>query len=95
MLSLVQVRECDGECCKESPRFPNLDHSDCIYHSSGDLVKGCKLMQGIEKVPDGQCPVLKRLTAQEAFDKTCDNWPHNTKPGKDTGDCCWRWVDNG
>ena len=94
MMKLVQVRECDGACCKEAPRFPNSDGSDCIYHDSGDkdIKSGCQLMRDPNLIPDGPCPVLPRLTAKEALQETCIDWPHNM-PGRGTGKCCWQWVN--
>lgn len=90
-MKLVQVRECDGECCRESPRFPNEDHSDCLYHDEG----GCMLMRNIGLVPDGLCPVYPRLTAMDALILHCFQWPQigcDAKLGE-TANCCWQWVE--
>lgn len=83
------MRPCDGACCVESPRFPNRDETDCIYHDDG-----CALMRGAA-IPDGKCPVID-LSAGDAFRETCLNWPQNSEPGLGaTGACCWQWVDDG
>jgi hypothetical protein len=95
-MKLVQVRECDGKCCKESPRFPNADRSDCIYRTEPDQQKGCALQRDPSLIPDGNCPVLPDLTAKQAFEQTCLPWPENSDPViGETGDCCWQWVDDG
>lgn len=95
MMKLVQVRDCDGACCRESPRFPNEDGSDCIYRDRRckDIKKGCKLMQNPNLIPDGPCPVIPTMTAKEALQETCIDWPHNSPVGRKTGKCCWQWVD--
>lgn len=84
---LEQTRECDGVCCRSAPRFPDRDSSDCIYHDNG-----CTLMTG-DWMPSGKCPALPHLTVWEAFRQTCLDWPQNTKPGTNLGDCCWKWTD--
>ena len=104
-MRLVQVRTCDGKCCEESPRFPTLDHKDCIYHNPGTLGKenaGCQLMLDQFSVkPDESKKMKDRMfegvTAIELFKSTCVAWPQNT-PLKDqsigkTGGCCWQWVE--
>jgi len=50
------------------------------------------ILQGA-KLPKGNCPVLPELTSQEAYQQTCLEWPQNTKPGRDLGECCWSWID--
>ena len=90
MAALVQVRECDAQCCRESPRFPNRDHSDCIYHDE----QGCALQRDISLIPDIQCPALPEMTAFDAVVLTCMGWPQNSKPVVgETGGCCWQWVE--
>lgn len=92
-MRLVQVRKCDGECCKESPRFPNADRTDCIYRTEQNPEKGCILQCDASLIPDGQCPVLPHFTAKEAFEQTCLPWPENSDPKiGETGNCCWQWV---
>lgn len=91
LMRLVQVRECNGSCCRQSPRFPNEDNTDCIYHSSGP--EGCNLKNGSAQMPSGMCPAIPHMTAEEAFNYSCRDWPANM-PGRDTGDCCWQWVDD-
>lgn len=105
-MQLVQVRECDGACCVESPRFPNADHSDCIYHNPvtiGPENAGCKLMVDPSIDPDESKRMDDRMfdgiTAEELFQSTCVEWPQST-PLKDqsigkTGGCCWQWVEDG
>lgn len=94
-LVLKQVRECDGACCRESPRFPNADHSDCIYHDrTGKENNGCRLMRGDDPIPTKGGVLCKDLTTKQLFEETCVKWPHNM-PDRDTGDCCWQLVKNG
>lgn len=85
MKRLRRVRPCDGQCCKESPRFPNVDKTDCVYHDNG-----CALMRGEAEVPDGESYILPGRTAREVYEETCMNWPHNL-PDRPTGGCCWQW----
>lgn len=94
---LKQVRTCDGACCIESPRFPNKDHSDCIYRDSAKPDRGCMLMDGTAEIPEGPCPAIERLTAKEAFQQTCVDWPQNSLfPGyNQTAGCCWKWEKDG
>lgn len=94
-LVLKQSRRCDGKCCEEAPRFPKHNSKrKCIYLDGlGDLATACSLQRSERSVPAGPCPVLKKLSSQEAFELTCLNWPQNTKPGTDLGGCCWEWVD--
>jgi len=93
-LKLIQVRKCDGACCREAPRFPNADHSDCIYHDrTGKEEGGCMLMKDASLIPIGKCPALPDKEAGEAFQNTCVDWPHNSEPLLgETGGCCWQWV---
>ena len=84
---LKRVRECDAQCCRDSPQFPSEDRSTCIY-----LVKTkCGLMED-SLTPTGICPANPKLTANEAYTKHCVEWPDNM-PGRDTGNCCWQWVE--
>lgn len=95
-MKLVQVRACDGECCKESPRFPNAEHSDCIYHDTtgGKEAAGCALMRGDETISDAACVSISSLSPDDVFNQTCELWPANTSAGDDLGGCCWQWVEN-
>ena len=90
-LQLKQVRPCDGECCKESPRWPNKDHSDCIYHDD----KGCKIHRGEAEIPKGPCPVIPSLDGPQVFKKYCTDWPQKNCDTKlsETANCCWQWVN--
>lgn len=90
MPRLVQVRDCDGACCRESPRFPNHDRSDCLYHGTS----GCMLRRDPSLIPDGACPAYPRYTAADAVVVHCRGWPQNStpKPGE-TGGCCFQWVE--
>jgi len=94
MSKLVRTRECDGQCCRESPRFPNADHTDCVYH----IDNGCDIKRGVSQVPEGMSPVRPHLTAQEEFDDTCEGWPQNCPPHKQTPKnnmgCCLQWVEH-
>jgi hypothetical protein len=82
MPRLVRVRPCDGECCAESPRFPNVDKSDCIYHDD----KGCQLQRDLKLIPEG---------SEDLVISTCLQWPHFWPAGRGTAGCCWQWVGNG
>ena len=105
-LKLVQVRDCDGRCCVENPRFPNGDHSDCIYHIPGTLGKenaGCQLMLDKSLVIDESKKMKDKMfdgwTSRKLFEETCEKWPQNTPLNKQfidaTGGCCWKWVNDG
>lgn len=85
-MRLVKVRECDGACCRESPRWPN-GNGDCRFHDKD----GCQLMRGGE-IPETQ-DTLPHLTGIDCFILTCRQWPHNSEArlGK-TGECCWQWL---
>lgn len=91
---LVQVRSCDGQCCRESPRFPTEDGSDCIYH----VDNGCDVMRGVATIPNTQSLIFPEKTAQQVYEDTCLNWPQNTPLSAGytgTGGCCWQWIDDG
>lgn len=96
-LKLVQVRECDGKCCEESPRFPNRDHSDCVFHdmSKGKETAGCILMTGEKTITNEVVINYQNRDAQSVFEETCVKWPQqNSVPDiGDTGGCCWQWVE--
>lgn len=89
-MHLVQVRPCDGQCCKDGPRFPNADHSDCIFHDN----QGCAARRNPSLIPDGDCPAYPRFTAADAIIQ-CRRHPHNREAqmGK-TQNCCFQWVDS-
>jgi len=89
-MRLVRTRECDGQCCKEHPRFPTDDGKDCVYLKD----RRCTLWNNPSLIPDGDCPVWREHTAVDAFILSCKQWPHNAKPDKGgTQGCCWQWVD--
>lgn len=97
-MQLVQVKRCDGACCRESPRFPNADHSDCIFHdtSGGKETAGCMLMTGAKTLRgDEQIIKYEGRTRQSIFEETCVAWPQkNSVPEVgNTGNCCWQWVE--
>ncbi len=86
-LVLNKTRACDGSCCKDHPRFPNEDGTDCIYHKppvKGKESSGCMLMTNSNLVPPDN----------ELFQRTCVEWPQNMY-GRGTGNCCWQWIDDG
>ncbi len=94
MMRLVQVRECDGMCCKESPRFPvqNGNGLTCRFYKHG-----CELMRGVP-VPDEPSAIFPHRSAKEVFNDTCIGWPQNMPLSKSytgTGGCCWQWVTDG
>lgn len=93
-LSLARVRECDAACCRESPRFPNADGSDCIYNVDAS----CELMSGKATMPDRRSVIFTDRSAREVFQETCVDWPQNTPVDKrridKTGGCCWQWVED-
>lgn len=94
-LVLKQIRTCDGACCVESPRFPNKDHSDCIYRDPANPARGCTLQRDPSLIPEGNCPVLPNMSAMEAFEMTCLRWPQDTAEAKlgETENCCWQWAE--
>ena len=88
--TLKQIRSCDGSCCIEAPRFPFDDGTPgCRFSVSGT----CQILNGNDEAPDVS-PALSNMTGAEAVEFSCTNWPQND-PGCDTGDCCWKWVNNG
>lgn len=92
-MRLTQVRPCDGQCCRESPRFPD-GHGDCIYH----MEQGCAVMFGEATLPDEPSVIFPEKSAAHVFEETCMNWPHNTPLGPGytgTGGCCWQWIVDG
>ena len=94
--SLVKVRECDGSCCKESPRYPNADSTDCIYRTNSDQSRGCSLMNpdaDLDSLPPSPC--MPDASGKQCVTETCLNYPHNTREGRSLGNCCWQWVKNG
>lgn len=89
-LVLKRVRACNSSCCKESPRWPTPNGKSCVYLDT----HGCRIQRYLEDIPKEKSPAQPNITAKEAFQKTCLDWPHNSEPriGK-TGNCCWQWVD--
>ena len=88
-LVLKRVRPCDGECCRESPQFPNAERSDCVFRDAD----GCRIMRGDTDMPDGDCPANPGMTAADALIAHCRQWPHNSRPRDGgTGGCCFQWV---
>lgn len=102
MFKLEQVRVCDGACCVESPRFPNEDHSDCIYHIKGigKESSGCQLMMDLTIVPDASKQLKGNLfagwTSRKLLEETCVRWPQNIPEASQretkTGKCCWQFI---
>jgi hypothetical protein len=88
-MQLVQVRECDGKCCEEKPRWPR--GNSCRFLLNGK----CMIKAGKAEVPSDPSPAYPDRDPQEVFDETCDKWPQNSHEGKDTGGCCWQWVSDG
>lgn len=89
-MNLIQVRNCDGKCCEEGPRWPTDDGASCRFLVGGK----CWLMAGIMPIPDEPSPAWPDRDPVVVFDETCKNFPQNTyaKLGK-TGGCCWQWVE--
>ena len=89
-LYLKQVRECDGQCCKDSPRFPIVIDGTrtCKFLDIQANGLHCSIQRGTAKVPSGMSVPLPHLTNQEAFQLTCIDWPTN-RIGRNTGGCCW------
>lgn len=98
-LILVKVRRCDGSCCRESPRFPNRNGDDCIYHitSDGKESSGCQLMTGEKTLArDGTKSIpFPDRDEYAVYIDTCVDWPQKNSFRElgDTGDCCWQWVE--
>lgn len=97
VMQLVQVRTCDGQCCREAPRFPNAEKTDCIYHDrvQGKENDGCMLMRGAAPIPTEGGVEYKGLSTEEVYEETCVLWPQKNsepEPG-DTGGCCWQLVE--
>lgn len=98
-LVLKKLRACDGSCCRQSPRFPNAEGTDCIYHKvdKGKEASGCQLMTGAKTISDDGTKSLIAPTkdAYQFYIDTCVDWPqkNSTRRISDTGDCCWQWVE--
>ena len=100
-MRLVRVRECDGKCCEESPRFPNAEGTHCIYYNPAvaaevgvqAFIGGCTIMRGEASVPAGESPINPGRAAAEIYQQTCVDWPENML-GRNTGGCCLQWVDD-
>ena len=93
-MKLIQVRECDGQCCRESPRWPTRDGKSCVYLDSNNRcsVKINSVMLAIA----GPSPAFPNRSAAETFKETCDDWPQNSNPKiGQTSECCWQWVEDG
>lgn len=92
-LVLVRVRDCDGQCCKESPRWPTADGKSCVYLNADNR---CELQLDLSIIPDeSSSHAFPNKGTKEVFMETCLEWPHNSYPmiGK-TGECCWQWVED-
>lgn len=90
-MHLEQIRECDGQCCRESPRWPNAENTDCIFHK-GDGPLGCELTLEEETIP-AECPRLPSMTGEDAFYFSCRDWPESMPVGRGTRGCCLQWID--
>lgn len=92
-MPLMQVRVCDGVCCKESPRFPNESGDDCIYRTNPDPAKGCALRNWTDEELDSLpvSPAIPTQSGKQTFLDTCKNWLPSK--GKEGG-CCWQWIDD-
>ncbi len=94
-MKFVKVRECDGQCCRKVPRFPNAEGTDCIYHTDSGPT-GCAIQRGDMTIKNPDAPSLHypdTMTNQQIFDQTCVPWPHLHTEGRDTDGCCWKWLD--
>jgi len=91
-----KVRECDGKCCEESPRWPahwpGGQRKGCVFHKPEG---GCALMLAEEQIP-ATCPSLGGMDGRDAFLMTCVRWPHNIENPDEgiTGGCCWQWKQD-
>jgi len=103
MLILKQVRTCDGKCCEENPRFPNKDHSDCIYRDASKGDRGCMLQSDPSLTPKSSEMLVDKMfkgwSPRKLFEETCMKWPQNIDldtafDGK-TGGCCYQLVRDG
>ncbi len=105
MLALVQVRPCDGACCKAAPRFP-VARGVCKYFDDtidvevGKAGRFCKLFADTSKQRElSKRPRetnLNKLSDRDYFQQTCVDWPQNSTPKiGDTAGCCWQWVEDG
>ena len=91
MVKLKQIRECDGQCCEEKPRWPTADGKSCQYLEDGK----CLIKSGDAPVPAESSPTWPDRDPKEVFTETCLNWPQNSPEGRDVGGCCFQWVDDG
>jgi len=88
-MKLVRIRECDGQCCKDTPRFPNKDKTDCVYH----IDNGCDLMRDSSLVPDTNSVARPNMTGIDDFISVCKQWPQFYPSTRKTGNCCLQWVN--
>ena len=88
-LVLVQVRACDGECCREKPRWPK--RGTCEFLKNGK----CQIMEGRKSVPVSDSPAWPGRDSNEVYQETCVDFPQNTHEGRDLMGCCWQWIDDG
>jgi hypothetical protein len=88
-MRLVQTRDCDGACCRESPRWPNADRSDCLFHDHS-----CRIRRGEAEIPE-ESPVRQNMTGVDVFILDCLQWPQKNCRARigQTVNCCWQWVD--
>ncbi len=88
-MKLVQVRECDGKCCEESPRWLTSDGLSCQYLKDGK----CQIKSGDAELTTERSPTNPDQSAEKTYRETCDEWPQNSPEGRGTGGCCMQWVD--
>jgi hypothetical protein len=91
-MKLVRVRECDGACCKASPRWPTKDGKSCVFLSQDNL---CKIKLNPELLPREPSPVYPNRSSKETFQETCVDWPQKgVQSIGQTDECCLQWVSD-
>tara|TARA_R110001606_G_C15265498_1_gene638926 strand:- start:93 stop:704 length:612 start_codon:yes stop_codon:yes gene_type:complete len=89
--TLVQVRECDGACCKEDTKYPKENgDAGCRYV----VDNACIFRNDSIDTPMPSEVGKTHFSPKEFIANTCWTWPHAKNQRENTGNCCWQWVDN-
>lgn len=104
-MKLVQVRPCDGQCCKDKPQYPTADGTDCIHRTGGRLDLACALIDESTRLGRiGDCPTHPDKDPVDALNEQCILWPGDiltTFPDNELsfyqekcGNCCLQYVED-
>jgi hypothetical protein len=76
--------------CLANTRWPTVDGLSCQYLKDGK----CLIKTGEQPIPTKASPTWPNKSSHEVFQETCVDWPQNSPEGRDTGGCCWQWVED-